>query len=285
MRSAKGRERSANSRSPCVLASVRSALWRRRQRLRNAAVSSGVPNIIVGVDTSRPAARCHGRRQGLARASGRHRRAPKARTASRARAAAFAANDAARPCAIHGHHRRGLRRKRAGTPGGSSGSSAAVPWRQRESRQDRRRARQRRAAFEQSAHGIRGGASLRNSAPPRAASYAARRARIGWGLATVAGPVSRSSLLTASISAWASRAGASPRAMTAKPIGQIGEHRLRHAGAHSSSRERNRFRHLRALCTPLCRSGGVASAPWAISSSANATRRNASLIGIAGSRR
>ncbi|OFW72655.1 MAG: hypothetical protein A2W02_03345 [Alphaproteobacteria bacterium RBG_16_64_48] len=53
MRSANGRDRSVNSLSPWVLASFRSALWRRRQRFKNAAVSSGLPNIIVGVDTSR----------------------------------------------------------------------------------------------------------------------------------------------------------------------------------------------------------------------------------------
>ena len=54
MRSAKGRDRSANSSSPCVPASSRSALWRLWQRFKKAAVSSGLPKVMVGVETSRP---------------------------------------------------------------------------------------------------------------------------------------------------------------------------------------------------------------------------------------
>ena len=53
MRSANGRARSANSLSPWLARLFAQRLWRLRQRFRNAAVSSGVPNIMVGVETSR----------------------------------------------------------------------------------------------------------------------------------------------------------------------------------------------------------------------------------------
>jgi hypothetical protein len=89
----------------------------------------------------------------------------------------------------------------------------------------------------------------------------------------------------ASVKAAASRAAASPLAICASRSVKVKKAGSGMPGRTSRSSERNRFKHLRALCTPLWRSGGVASAPWAISSSAKATRRNASLIGIAGSRR
>ena len=129
-------------------------------------------------------------------------------------------------------------------------------------RRDRRRARQR-------PDGARAARAWRpmprsapNFAPRRGAASGAKPARIGSDPWPGPAPVSRSSLSTASIRAWASRAGASPRAMPSSRSVRLANTGSGMPGRASRSSERSRFRHLRALCTPLWRSGGVARAPW-----------------------
>ncbi len=120
-------------------------------------------------------------------------------------------------------------------------SSAEAPWRASGSRRDRRRARQGPGRTSSSAR-MASDAALRSRFCSAACRRLCSQARKDWiGPRPGPGPVSRSSLSTASIRACGIAGRRKPAGDDSKTIGQIGEDRFWHAGPRQEQERAKAF--------------------------------------------